>query len=1223
MFAMLVAWLAFTASGRDATLTLAARVLPSGALTWQRADGVLARSLTLHDLRLRLGGVSFTAKSLSLQAGLAPLLLRQVRVDALHVDTAVLDLPIDHTPQPPPRWPDVLPRFDLPVTLDLRAISLRDVRITRGGAPIVTIDQLQGGVVLAPGQMALTQINARTDRGAIRIDGAMNARRNYRTHLRASWSAPEGHITPAKLQVIAGGDLDRFELALSGNTPGPLRAHITLSNGQRLPDWTLQLRADRFDPRVFAVDMATAADATALTLAVDATGRGGHATVSGGIAQGGQRILLNPSQLEYADGVLAASPLALRVLDGRVLLRGRLDLRPAAPTLNAAVRLDGLRWLAAAKATPVQASGTMEVRGTVDDWASTAAIDLLRDTETATVAMTVRGDRDRLHIERFDARTPAGRMQGSVNLAWLPRLQWDLNATLDRFDPSYFAPGYDGRVSGHLQGSGSDDAGAGLTLHARADGLAGTLRGRALAGYARFDWVGDAGKVDADVRIGGSHVIATGSLGPSLDATARFDPLRLDDVLVGARGNLTGTVVAQGKLPLPALTTQLVGTDLHWQELGATKLALAGHLAGNGGDGQIGLDASGIAGLSGVHALHMQIAGTTQRPRVDAQASGALGTLELHATAARAAKAWDARIAALHFAPSSGPAWSLAAPADIRRDDSGTLRMASACLQSSGASICASADWPRRADVKAHALPLAWLDPWLARPDVTMHGYGTVDVDAQIAPATRGGWRAQAQVSSTSGGIETRPRMDRPVLGYSDLRAHVSLEGERVQAQLQAALTAGGTVQANVVTGLSRTASLQGGLAIDLRDITWLELFSADLAAPRGRIGGTLTFAGSLAQPVLSGQLQLTDFNAELPALGTTISAGHVRIDAGADGSAHIDGALRSGDGTLRISGGGRWNDLDAPLTVALSGEKVQIANTPDLQAVASPDLQLGYADGTLSVQGKVEVSAAKIDLERLDGTVSPSPDVVVLDPRAGEHASAPIKVAIDLQLILGKDVKLKGFGLDGSLDGTLRVRQKVGGAMTANGALDVGGRYAAYGQQLEIERGRLTYNGGGFDNPALDVLAQRQFDDVTVGVQVRGSARRPQTQIVSTPAMDPTNALAYLVIGRPLQSATADDTRQITAASAALSVGSNLIAQQIGARLGLDAAGVSQSRALGGEAFTVGKYLSPRLFVSYGIALAGTGEVLTLKYLLRRGFDISIESAKEKRASINWRIEK
>src|SRR5690606_41820650 len=78
-----------------------------------------------------------------------------------------------------------------------------------------------------------------------------------------------------------------------------------------------------------------------------------------------------------------------------------------------------------------------------------------------------------------------------------------------------------------------------------------------------------------------------------------------------------------------------------------------------------------------------------------------------------------------------------------------------------------------------------------------------------------------------------------------------------------------------------------------------------------------------------------------------------------------------------------------------------------------------------------------------------------------------------------------------------------------------------------------------------------------------------------------------------------------------------------IGSKIGLDDAGVTESRALGGSVLGLGKQISPRPYVGFGVSLLGTGQVLTLKYLLDRGFDIEIESSSvANRGSTNWRQE-
>jgi Uncharacterized protein conserved in bacteria len=113
-------------------------------------------------------------------------------------------------------------------------------------------------------------------------------------------------------------------------------------------------------------------------------------------------------------------------------------------------------------------------------------------------------------------------------------------------------------------------------------------------------------------------------------------------------------------------------------------------------------------------------------------------------------------------------------------------------------------------------------------------------------------------------------------------------------------------------------------------------------------------------------------------------------------------------------------------------------------------------------------------------------------------------------------------------------------------------------------------------------------------------------------------------MLGRSLEGATRSQAQQVTATSAALSAGTGLLAAQLGTRLGFDDAGVMHSRALGGSVVGIGKYLSPRIYVGYGVSMVGAGQVVVLKFLLNRGFDVELESSTvETRGSVNWRTER
>lgn len=52
------------------------------------------------------------------------------------------------------------------------------------------------------------------------------------------------------------------------------------------------------------------------------------------------------------------------------------------------------------------------------------------------------------------------------------------------------------------------------------------------------------------------------------------------------------------------------------------------------------------------------------------------------------------------------------------------------------------------------------------------------------------------------------------------------------------------------------------------------------------------------------------------------------------------------------------------------------------------------------------------------------------------------------------------------------------------------------------------------------------------------------------------------------------------------------MLAKNVGRRLGVDEVGIKRSKAIGGAALTIGQYLSPRSYLSYGVGLFEPGEV-------------------------------
>jgi translocation and assembly module TamB len=391
-------------------------------------------------------------------------------------------------------------------------------------------------------------------------------------------------------------------------------------------------------------------------------------------------------------------------------------------------------------------------------------------------------------------------------------------------------------------------------------------------------------------------------------------------------------------------------------------------------------------------------------------------------------------------------------------------------------------------------------------------------------------------------------------------------------------------------------------------------------------LAGNLQLSGTLAAPQFQGRIQTQGFSAELPRAGLKLHDGEFAVNGDAQGRLAISGQIASGSGVLHVDGS-TGLATNAPLTLDIKGDKVLVADIPAARVVASPNLHIARADGVFALTGSVTIPDAKVEVEKLpgQGPAQASPDVVIVDAPPTAQV-APLAMNADIEVKLGDSVKLQGYGLDGSVRGQLAVRARPGQTATGRGEIRIDGKYQAYGQNLSIERGRLLFAGTRLDNPGLDIRAARNIrsQNITVGLSIRGTAQRPVLTVFSDPAMEQAEALSYLVTGRPLNALKSGEGDTLNTAAQALGgLAGDRLAKSIGSRLGLEA-GVSSSEALGGSAFTAGKYLSPRLFLSYGVGLFTPGQVITLRYTLNRFLQFEAENATTgNRASFNYRIEK
>ena len=236
--------------------------------------------------------------------------------------------------------------------------------------------------------------------------------------------------------------------------------------------------------------------------------------------------------------------------------------------------------------------------------------------------------------------------------------------------------------------------------------------------------------------------------------------------------------------------------------------------------------------------------------------------------------------------------------------------------------------------------------------------------------------------------------------------------------------------------------------------------------------------------------------------------------------------------------------------------------------------------------------------------------------------------------MTLGDDVTIEAMGLKARLSGSITEHVASDDQVThASGEFNVTqGDYTAYGRKLQIERGRLIFTGGPIGDPGVDVRAVKHFDDPTTGatlagMNVRGTLRQPQLSFFSEPPLPQRQIVSLLLAGGGLvggQTAGVAGTNAARGAtnSELLGQGAAIVGQQLGSHIGITDVGV-ESNIYNETSLVLGRYLSPRVYVSYGLGLTQTLNTVKLRYTLGDHWIVRTEFGQVSGADLLYTLDK
>lgn len=823
----------------------------------------------------------------------------------------------------------------------------------------------------------------------------------------------------------------------------------------------------------------------------------------------------------------------------------------------------------------------------------------------AVATLSGRGDTRALAIAALGVETLGGRVDGTGRLSWSPELAWQADLNLSDLDPGVHYADWPGRLSGQIESSGHRSA-TGLELQARVQDIAGQLRGYPVRLAAGLTLEGERLAIETlKASSGATELNASGTAADVLAIDFSLQSPDLAELLPDARGVLRVDGHLHGASAAPRLTLNLAATDVAWQGQGVASLA---------GDVDVGLGRTDpiqaklagrdlhLAGLSFTR-MSLDAGGTLASHRLGAEFDGQPLTVRLRFSGQQPeAGGYRGEFSQLHLSSADFGTWSLqrgaALAVDGARIDAGPLCLADERRSAGCARFTQSEPGAFAASLKFDRLAFASFAALLPE-GLELTGHGVLDADFSGRDQRLTG---KASLRIPEGEIELALAGTNERLVFSNTRAELNATADGVDAKLDVPLAGLGALDAQArLAGLSLLApdferqALTGSVRLALRDLSRIGALVPDVSGFSGALDADFRLGGTLAAPTLRGQGDLRNLGFRVPMIGLSVTNGNLSATSQSGERLEFNGAALVGGGRLNLSGAATQSARGLGLELRAQGDRLKVADTREYFALIGTDLTTVFGPSGLSVTGRVDVREARLMPRSIPaGTVSTSPDVVVVgeDQNAAEAGSSPLHV--DVEIRLSDAVVIDAFGLHGNLRGTLRAIQEPGQQMLGDGQLEVvDGSYrlasqfgllATLGAPLTIEQGILVFAKTPLNNPGLVLSAQREGGDMTAGVRVLGTLKKPRLAFFSDAGPNLTDAeiVNYLLTGSPPGGGPESIDRSLS----------------------------------------VGTYIGPKLFVEYETKLGEQSDRVKLRYDLNNWIELQSETGSAQGADIFFRFE-
>jgi translocation and assembly module TamB len=425
-----------------------------------------------------------------------------------------------------------------------------------------------------------------------------------------------------------------------------------------------------------------------------------------------------------------------------------------------------------------------------------------------------------------------------------------------------------------------------------------------------------------------------------------------------------------------------------------------------------------------------------------------------------------------------------------------------------------------------------------------------------------------------------------------------------------------------------RTQAMSGDVAIQGEIQPIWDLLAGGERSLSGQVDARATLAGSLAEPRLTGRLDLENGTFRDSATGVRLenialasrfddAVGVVETFRAVDG----DGGSMTGNGRIGLTQG-------SGSSFQLLLNQFRIIDNDIAEAKASGPLTVTRGrDGNITLSGRMDIDEARIEANPPGSTGIVRMDVVEINkpggdvPEAEQNQQRGLQFGLDIALRSpGGDVRVVGRGLNVEMDVDARVTGTISRPILSGTARVVRGDYDFAGKRFVFDQRGTVSLSTNPDMIRLNLTATRDDPALTATIRVTGTAARPDIELTSSPALPQDEILSQVLFGRSASQLSAFEAAQLAAGVAALAGGGGFdVIGNLRELAGLD------RLSFGGEAsgLTVagGRYISDDVYLEI-IGGGENGATVNVEWQVRRNLTVSSKLGGQGDASlsIRWR---